>query len=118
MNIIQKSKKSFKKKQEKGTKISLKKKKKKGEKRTEIDIKIFLRKKKKEKHQHHQDQNKNLFDKALQKKAECMRNYYLAHKKKKNWGFYKLVYKLRIPKTNFDAQEVFLRFKNLLTDKK
>ena len=113
MNIIQKSKKSFKKKQEKGTKISLKKKKKKGEKRIEIDIKIFLRQKKKEKHQHHQDQNKNLFDKALQKKAECMRNYYLAHKKKQILEFYKLVCKLRIPKTNFDEQEVFLRFKNL-----
>ena len=77
---------SFKKKQGKGTKISLKKTKKKGEKRTETDIEIFLRQKKKEKRQHHQDQNKNLFDKALQKKAECMRNYYLAHKKKKKLG--------------------------------
>ena len=45
------------------------------------DIKIFLKKKKGKKDQHHCECNKNLSEEKKQKHVECMRNYYLTHKK-------------------------------------
>ena len=36
----------------------------------------------------------------LKKKIEYMRNHYLTHKKNNFLGFYEVVWKLRIPKTN------------------
>ena len=64
----------------KGTKTLLKKKKKEWEKRPGTDTKIFLKKKKTKKHQYH-DRNEKLSKEEKQKKVECMRNHYSAHKK-------------------------------------
>ena len=65
----QKTKKNFKKKHRKGTKIFLKKKKKKDEKKRQADIKIFLK------------SVSFIGIEEKQKKVERMRNYYLTHKK-------------------------------------
>ena len=78
----QKTKKSSKKKHVKGTKI-------------------FLKKKKK-KHRKPWDRYKNLSEEEKQKKVEYMRTYHLAHKKQ-FLEFYKVVWKLRIPKANFNT---------------
>ena len=44
----------------------------------------------------------NLSEEEKQKKVEYMSNYYLADKKKYFLRFYKVVWKLRVPKTNFN----------------
>ena len=57
---------------------------------------------KEKKHQYHCDQSKNLSEEEKQEKSEYMRNYYIVHKKQV-LEFYKVDWKLRIPKTNFNA---------------
>ena len=48
------------------------------------------------------DRYKNLSEEEKQKKVEYMRTYHLAHKKQ-FLEFYKVVWKLRIPKANFNT---------------
>ena len=48
------------------------------------------------------DRYKNLSEEEKQKKVEYMRTYHLAHKKQ-FLEFYKAVWKLRIPKANFNT---------------
>ena len=64
-------------------------------------IKIFLQKKKK--YQYHRDPNKNLSEEEKKKKVQYMRKYYLAHK------FYKVVWKLKIPTTNFRISKKYFK---------
>ena len=48
------------------------------------------------------DRYKNLSEEEKQKKVEYMRTYHLAHKKQ-FLEFYKVEWKLRIPKANFNT---------------
>ena len=105
-----KTKKSFRKKHSKGTKLFLRKKKKKSKKKARDRYKNLSEEEKEEKHQYHWDQNKNLSKEEKQKKFEYMRNYYIAHKKE-FLGFYKVVWKMRISRTTFRISKFILTYK-------
>ena len=93
----------------KGTKFFLKKKRKKDEKKSLGRFNNLSEEEKEKKSQYHWDWNKNLSEKEKQKKVEYITNYYLTHKK---WflGFYKVVWKLRIPRINFRISKYILTY--------